>query len=59
MHAGLVELSKYTEPIKEVKRIMSNYTLLNIFNNDGTALFWKQIPKGSYGTNILRDLKSL
>ena len=46
--AGLIDLSKYTEPIKEIKRTMSNYDLRNIYNNDETALFLKQIPKGSY-----------
>ena len=55
--AGLVDLSKYTELIKEIKRIMSNYNLSNIYNNDETALFWKQIPKGSYGTSTFRRSK--
>ena len=36
---------------------MSNYDLSNIYNNNETALFWKQIPKGFYGISTFRGSK--
>ena len=55
--SSLVELCKYNEQIKKIKMIMSIYQFSNIFNNDETVLFWKQIPNGLYVSNILKNLK--
>lgn len=48
--AGSVDIAAITEELEEVKALAQQYDKADIYNCDGTGLFWKNTPDRGYGT---------
>ena len=50
-HEDFINIVTFAELIKEIQRIIKNFSVEDVYNSDEKSFYYKQITKGSYCTN--------